>query len=167
MVGARDRRSRAPRRRSGDVLPMVRPIAEELADLHDAVLWEVEFLREAGRETLRVLLDTPGGIDAEALKEYSEELSRRLDETDAVPGEARYWLEVSSPGAERKLKTPEQFRLCRGRTVRLTFRDGRTPLVGEIVDADGDTVEVEVSEEGPVRVPLGEISQARLRVSGV
>lgn len=163
MAGAK---SRSSRRRRGVVLGAVRPVIEDLVDLHDVVLWDVEFTSETGRETLRVSVDRRGGIDAQALRDLSEDLSHRLDETDAVPGESRYWLEVTSPGAERKLRTPDQYRLCRGRLVRLTFRNGRHPVIGEIGEVEEDAVVVGAETEEPARVRFADIAQARLQIPG-
>lgn len=163
MSGAKSRSSH--RRRRG-VLETVRPVVEDLVELHGVTLWDVQFTSEAGRETLRVSVDREGGIDARSLRDVAEDLSHRLDETDAVPGESRYWLEVTSPGAERKLRTPEQYRVCRGRLVRLTFRNGRQPLVGEIAEADDDAVLLAAGEEQPTRVRFTDIAQARLQIPG-
>ncbi len=167
MAGANSqRRPRRSSRRAGAVVEAVRPLAERLASTLDVSLWDVEFAREAGRETLRVAVDRAGGVDAEELREFSERLSRELDETDAVPGDQRYWLEVTSPGAERKLHHPEQFGICAGRLVRITFRDGREPLVGEIAGADDDAVRV-IADGDESTVRYDDISQAKLLVPGV
>lgn len=144
----------------------VRPLAEDLAGRFELTLWDVEFVREAGRETLRIALDRTGGVDAEQLRDYSDALSRELDESDLVPGGKRYWLEVTSPGAERKLREPEQFRICVGRLARLTFKDGREPVVGEIASVDDDAVTLRV-EDGELRVAYETVSQARLQLPGV
>jgi len=168
MTGARSQgRPEGPRRRAGVVLAAVRPVAERVASGSGVALWDVAFEREAGRETLRVAVDRKGGIDSDGLSRFAAELSRELDASEAVPGDERYWLEVTSPGAERRLATPEQFRICSGRHVRLTFHDGRQPVEqAVIVSADDEAVEVDVPGDGPVRVSFVDIAQARLRVPG-
>lgn len=149
------------------MLGAVRPIAERLADEHRVVLWDLAFVREAGQEYLRVAIDRIDGIDAEGIRVFAEALSREIDEVDAVPGEERYILEVTSPGAERRLRGAEQFRICPGRPVRVTFKDGRAPLEGTIGDVEEESVEVQRGEGDSVRVAFVEISQARLTVPGV
>jgi ribosome maturation factor RimP len=139
---------------------------DRLAEARGLVVWDVGFRREAGRDHLTVALERSGGIDAEALTKFAESLSRELDETDAVPGDVRYILEVTSPGAERRLRTAQEFSLCAGRMARVTFKDGRNPLEGPIVDADEDGVAIE-SDQATVRIGYDEISQARLMVPGV
>lgn len=163
MTGAR--RMHAPRsgvrRRSGLVLHSVRPVAERVASELGLAVWDVDFRREAGRETLRVAVDREGGIDAESLTLFSESFSRELDMMDAVLGDGRYLLEVTSPGAERRLRTPEHFALCRGRPVRITFKDGREPVEGTLDDVSPEGIRV-----GSLNATFQEISQARLNVPG-
>jgi ribosome maturation factor RimP len=57
------------------------------------------------------------GVDLEALSDASGVLSPVLDaHPEAVPA-GRYQLEVSSPGIERTLRTPEQFRRYLGAEI--------------------------------------------------
>lgn len=149
-------------RRPAEIAAAVRPVAQSVAEDHGHVLWAVTFLRDAGRETLRVALDRVGGIGSEELALYSEQLSRELDRADVVPGESRYVLEVTSPGAERKLETPDQFRVCLGRVAKVVLDDGRT-LEGPIAAVSEHAVEIE-GEDGPVRALFEGMKSARLVV---
>jgi ribosome maturation factor RimP len=137
-------------------------VADEIASALGLVIWDLEFTRQGGRETLRVAVDRVGGIDAEGITRFAESLSRELDARNAIPGDDRYLLEVTSPGAERRLRTPEQFAVCIGRPVRITFKDGREPMAGELTGASDDGVTV-----GGTHVSYEEMSQARLNVAGV
>ena len=166
MVTATKKRRPAPsgphavRRRS---TATVRPIAESVAESHGLVLWGITFLRDAGRETLRVAVDRVGGVSADELARCSEQLSRELDRSDVVPGDARYVLEVTSPGAERKLEGAEQFR-----DVRRTRREGDAvatdaTVEGTISDVTEHAVEID-GEDGPVRALFSDIAKAQLVV---
>jgi ribosome maturation factor RimP len=75
-------------------------------------LFDVEF----GGGRLVVLADRPGGVDLDALTDATRAISAELDRVDVVPG-GRYILEVSSPGLERKLRTPAHFQRFVGSTV--------------------------------------------------
>ena len=143
----------------------MRPIAEKFASAHGLVLWNVSFSRVAGRDMLRVAADRVGGVQSGELAGLAEDLGRELDHTDAVPGDASYVLEVTSPGAERKVKGAEQFRICRGLVVRVRLQDG-TQLDGVIGDGDDEAVEIQ-TEEGARRVRYDEMERAQLRVTEV
>lgn len=145
-------------------------VPEEVADLAEAVarrrslrLWDVEMGGRPGSAVVRVYVDSEdGGVDLDTVAEVSEEISRGLDLKDPIPG--RYTLEVSSPGLERSLKTPEHFRLSVGATVvikTLEPIEGRSHRVDGVIDsADGSTAKVR-TDEGVIEIPLSNVKSAR------
>ena len=78
---------------------LVLPILEQ----KNLELVDIEYVKEGKNWFLRVYIDKDGGVDITECGEVSEQLSERLDEADPI-SEA-YFLEVSSPGVERPLKT--------------------------------------------------------------
>jgi ribosome maturation factor RimP len=94
---------------------------------------------------LRVSIDRPGGIDLDAIAQATHDVSELLDAEDLVPGE-RYTLEVSSPGVERPLRTPEHFRRYLGTTVAIKATaevEGERRIQGRLDAVDDDTVTVD------------------------
>jgi len=167
MVQTKKRQNTGSRpRKAAEVVSRVRPIAEQIAAAHGLVLWSVGFVRVAGRDTLRVAADRVGGVKSDELAVLAEDLGRQIDHADAVPGEQSYVLEVTSPGAERKLHTPEQFHVCRGLVGRVWFQDGRPPVDGVIGDASEEGVDIE-TEGGVVHVSFGDVDRAQLRVTEI
>ena len=88
-----------------------------LADL-DVTIYDIDMQAS----TLRITLDRSGGIDLDTIGEATRRISRALDLEDPIPG--RYLLEVTSPGVERALRTPEHFAAVVGAQVRLKTRPG-------------------------------------------
>ena len=108
---------------------------------------------------LSVVVDGPDGIDVDRLGTISQRLSRLLDERDAI--QSRYTLEVTSPGLERQLRTPEHFRKAVGElvAVRTTGEaaaegDRRVQATLDAVDDAGITV-------GGKHIPYDQIDRAR------
>ena len=64
---------------------------------------------------LTVFVDREGGINLDELGEATREVSAALDDIDPFPG--RYTLSVSSPGLERRLRTPEHFARAVGEKI--------------------------------------------------
>ena len=94
------------------IVQLVAPIATEL----NLELVDVEFVKEGRDYFLRVYVDLPdGGIDIEQCVQVSERLSAILDENDPI--EQNYYLEVSSPGAERPLKKDADFEKAVGKYI--------------------------------------------------
>jgi ribosome maturation factor RimP len=83
----------------------VREVVEPLVAAAELELWDVEL----GPGLVRILVDRPEGVDLDALGQVTEAISKALDERDVAP-RGRYLLEVSSPGVERTLRTPQQYR---------------------------------------------------------
>ena len=129
-------------------------------------LIEVEFAPGPGGGTLRIYIDKPPGaeqgIDVEDCADASHVLSELLDADDPLPG--RYSLEVSSPGTDRVLRTPEHFARFVESRVAVTLlapRDGRKRYTGVLRRTDGESIELEV-DNFSVSIRLAEINRARL-----
>lgn len=113
---------------------------------------------------LRLSLDRPGGIDLDAIAEVSPAISATLDQADPIPDP--YQLEVSSPGLERPLRTPEHFRRFVGSKVSVRTRpgtDGERRVSGLLDHADDTGIEVrpEGSDQAPRRIAYADIDRAR------
>lgn len=155
-------KQRPMRRRTMSALDEVRELAEAVARRRSLTLWDVSIDGGPGRSIVKVYVDGDDGVDLDTVAEVAEELSRGLDLKDPLPG--RYTLEVSSPGLERTLRSPEHFSLSVGRRVVVKTK---APLVGNsnrvegsIVDAGAEKVRLAL-EEQEVELPYEEIKAAR------
>ncbi len=140
-----------------DAEALVRPVVEgaglELAD--------VAFRTEGGRRVLRVIVDRDEPVDLETISQISEKVSRRLDLVGF--GRGRYELEVSSPGIERSLRTPAQYRRAVGGQVKIKTAapvDGSRTHTGALVAADDQFVTVHV-DGVERRIPIADVASAR------
>ncbi|HLI01095.1 MAG TPA: ribosome maturation factor RimP [Acidimicrobiales bacterium] len=91
----------------------LRAVAEPVLAAAGLELWDVE----VSHDVVRVLIERSGGVDLDALGAASEAISALLDGHDELVPDHAYHLEVSSPGLERTLRTPEHFRRYLGTTV--------------------------------------------------
>lgn len=120
---------------------------------------------QVGGGLVRVTVDRPGGVDLDGLSEINRAISAALDREDAIPG-GRYTLEVTSPGVERPLRTPEQFQRFIGSQVSVKTRpgiDGERRLAGRLAHADGSGVVITgagLPEDGR-RLAYTDIERAR------
>jgi ribosome maturation factor RimP len=135
-----------------DAEALVRPVIEgEGLDLVD-----VTFGRESGRRILRITVDRDGGVDLETISTLSGKVSRRLDLEGFEPGP--YALEVTTPGIERPLRRPQDFRRAVGQRVRVRTDEG--VLEGELRAAEDDEILI-AADEGELRVTLDEVAAAK------
>mgnify|MGYP001980016463 FL=1 len=115
-----------------------------------------------GQGLLRIYIDQDAGIDLSDCERVSRQLSVFLDVEDPLPGQ--YVLEVSSPGSDRPLRTPQHYQKFQGHeaVIRLRVpRDGRRKLTGRLLEPEGETVLLEV-EGRNWRLELTEIESAHL-----
>ncbi len=99
-------------------------VAGLLADFleeRDMMLWDQEFVKEGRDWFLRIYVDrTDGGyISTDDCEIVSNFLSEKLDESDPI--EQNYYLEVSSPGLDRVLRTREHFEMSAGKLVEVSL----------------------------------------------
>ena len=87
------------------VTALVKPILAE----HNFYLYDMEFVKEGKSWYLRVYIDKDGGITLNDCAAVSDELSEALDNVEPDPIPQAYFLEVSSPGAERPLRNEEDY----------------------------------------------------------
>ena len=123
----------------------------------------VEVVGAKKAPTIRVFIDTPGGVGFDELASAQAWINAIMDELDPFPG--AYSLEVSSPGIDRPLRTLEHFARFAGQTaVVKTSRplDGRTSFAGAIVSAEGDEVVLDVDGEH-VAIPFDGTKRAHLK----
>ena len=117
---------------------------------------DVELLavEEAGRGTLRLLIDRPDGVDLATCQRVTDLLGDLRE---------RYSLEVSSPGPRRPLSRPEHFSRFEGRLARVRTSetiDGQRNFTGTITGVAEDSVTLD--SDGPVTIPFDQVDRAHL-----
>ena len=143
---------------------LVTPILDEL----NLELVDIEYVKEGRDWFLRVFIDKETGVDIEECGLVSEKLSEKLDEVDPIP--YNYFLEVSSPGAERPLKNAKDFEKAVGKNVYIkTYEpiDGDKTFEGILTHFDGETVTVEIkikTRKKSIEIPYEKVANARLAV---
>lgn len=144
---------------------LVHPILKEM----NLELVDIEFKQEGSNWYLRVFIDKPEGVDIEECGQVSEQLSDQLDAKDPI--EFPYFLEVASPGAERPLKTQEDFKKYVGEHVYIKLYepiDQEKEFEGKLISFENDTATVEIrikTRKKQLEVPYGKIAKANLAVT--
>jgi ribosome maturation factor RimP len=144
----------------GDLLALVRKTAEAAAEQAGCELVDVEFVKEGAHWYLRVYIDKDAGISHEDCEAVNGPVSDMLDAQDPV--EQAYFLEVSSPGLERPLKTARDYGKAIGQPVEIRFYKpigGVRHLEGILRSFDGSVVTVESGTEQVVSLPVADIAK--------
>ena len=113
--------------------------------------------------TIRVYIDAEGGVSFDELARTQAWVGQLMDEIDPFPG--AYMLEVSSPGIDRPLRTPEHFERFAGETVSVKTRgplEGRSSFTGELAGFADGAVRLLV-DGAELSIPYEQIKRARLK----
>jgi ribosome maturation factor RimP len=157
----------------------IRAIAERVARSRGLEIFDIQFRREMQGWMLRIYLDKPGaavvagragsaladGVTIDDCREVSHEVGTLLDVEDTIGH--RFTLEVSSPGLDRPLRGPDDYRRfagCLAKMVLVEAVNGQKHLKGRLQGLEGDEVLVADVKGRVQRIPLGLIVRARLEV---
>ena len=131
----------------------IRALGYELVDVE---------VRTGGQGLLRIYIDQEEGINLDDCESVSRQLSALLDVEDPIRG--RYVLEVSSPGLDRPLRTPEHFQRYCDHVVRVKLNqslDGQRNFKGRLLGVEDRDIVVEVDKQ-IFRLALSERASAQL-----
>ena len=117
---------------------------------------EVLAVELSAPDRFTVFVDHSEGVDHALCARVTDVLRDYLRE---------YAVEVSSPGIERPLRTPEHFRNAVGRTVSLRTESRKKRLRAEVVGAGDTTVLVRTGDD-TIEIPYDQIVRGNLTQEG-
>lgn len=122
-------------------------------------LVEVQFRRESTGQVLRLIIDSEEGVGVEQCAAVSREVGYLLEVEDII--DQAYYLEVSSPGLDRPLKTERDFRRCKGKKIELLIKEDGTlaEKTGVVEDCENGIVSLQI-EGGLLHYPMEKIAKA-------
>lgn len=137
----------------------IRALVEPLVAASDLDLYDVELSGNGRARVVRVTCTCAGGVDIDSLTELTRRLGPLLDASVTGPFE----LEVSSPGIERALKTPEHFTGAIGETISVKYSAADTATRERVVlEAADDTGITVITDNGTtLRLAYGDVLGAR------
>ena len=126
-------------------------------------LADIEYVREGGYNFLRIYVEN---LKNETTLDDCVTLSTKIDSIIDTMIEDKFYLEVSTPGLERKLKKEKDFLRFLGRGVNMKTRSNvykRKRFEGELKDFKENIVYIKdnINDE-IVEIPLEKIKEARL-----
>ena len=139
-------------------------VAELIKDTIENIgynLYDVEYAKEGPNYYLRIYIDNQKGIDLNDCEKVINEINDVLDKADYI--KEQYFLEVSSPGVERKLRKDEHLKQNIGKQVeaKLFKKDekGNKNYIGILKSFDEETIKIETIEE--VKIERKNIAQLK------
>lgn len=110
------------------------------------VIWDVTYSKVGADYHLEITIDKDGGIDIDDCEKVHRAIDPILDECDPIEG--FYYLDVSSPGLERELRTDAHIAWAVGQRVEAKLfapLDGMKSLSGTLVSYEGGVFKIEAA----------------------
>jgi ribosome maturation factor RimP len=153
-------------RTTGDITEGIRPIVEAVASELGIEVVDVVVRRARSHYLVRIDVDRagPAGVTLDDCQQLSRLLDPRIED-DLIPGS--YVLEVSSPGIDRPITSPDDIRRNTGRRVTVVTREptgSERSIDGVLVGSANGRLRI-ATDGGEVEVPLDRVLRARQAVS--
>lgn len=112
-------------------------------------LYDVEYVKEGPEYYLRIYIDKESGIDLNDCEKVSNEINEILDKADYI--KEQYYLEVSSPGIERKLRKDKHLEqnISKNVEIKLFKKDnnGKKEYKGKLKAFNQEEIIIETDKE--------------------
>ncbi len=138
------------------ILRAVHDTAVELGYL----VYDASIIFRGENSRVIVKIDHQSGISHRDCEQYSRRLAMLLDDMKVLPN---YSLEVSSPGLDRKVRTPEEFIRFTGAPVKIVYMDDevKKTIKGEIGTVTAVGVSIS-TENGEIAIAFSKVVSANL-----
>ena len=112
-------------------------------------LYDVEYVKEGPEYYLRIYIDKESGIDLNDCEKVSNEINEILDKADYI--KEQYYLEVSSPGIERRLRKDKHLEqnISKNVEIKLFKKDnnGKKEYTGKLKAFNQEEIRIETDKE--------------------
>ncbi|MBP3579894.1 MAG: ribosome maturation factor RimP [Clostridia bacterium] len=135
-------------KKKGNIASRVHELVKETVEECGCILWDVEFVKEGSDHNLIIYIDKPEGISLDDCEMVNDAVEPILDEADPIDGS--YFLEISSPGLERELKTVQHIKAFLGERVLVKLyaaKDGKKAYDGKITAFDEEKNEITLATD--------------------
>ncbi|MBQ7906945.1 MAG: ribosome maturation factor RimP [Clostridia bacterium] len=142
-----------------NVVSLVTPLAERVAQELGYTLWDLEYVKEGTEWYLRITIDSENGITLDDCEKMSRAIDPVLDENDPIEG--NYHLEISSPGIERVIRTDMHLAWAVGQVISLSLYapiEGCKLVAGPLKSFDSEKIVLQ-DDEGELEIPRKNIAK--------
>ena len=133
-------------------------IAQKIADEFQLELVDVELVKEPTGHFLRFYIDRPEGVALDELEKFHKRILPLVERVEYD------YMEVSSPGADRPLKTERDFERAEGLAVELkTYRpvNGAKQFTGDLVGLRDGMIVIRIGEDEEISFAKKDVAIVR------
>ena len=144
-----------------DLKKEIYPLAEEVAEELGYEIVDIEFQKGSKHDLLSIFIYKKEDIDLNDCTDMSRNLEKKLDNLEIL--ENPYYLEISSPGLDRPLKTKDDYRRNIGNEVDVKLYapiDGKKEFSFVLDKYDDEYVYCKIDDE-ELSIPIKSISSMK------
>ncbi len=148
-----------------EIVARITDIARRVGGSEGIEIVDVQLLGAGRSRLLRIYIDRPQGVSHADCEFISHQVGTILDVEDVIPGDS-YTLEVSSPGVERRLATPQDFERFVGKKAKVVLREpveNQRHWEGKLAGFSDGAVALESSAGKIIHFPLDLVQKANLK----
>ena len=126
-------------------------------------LADIEYVPEGGYNYLRIYVEKPDGNTS---LDDCVELSTRIDSIADELINEKFYLEVSTPGLERRLKKPGDFTRFTGKKVKIYTKsqiEGKKTFEGKLEKFENETIFLLDSTEKVYEIPFSKLKKSHMK----
>ena len=141
----------------------VRRVVEDVLAAFPLYVVEIIVRGVKGSRAVDVYVDGDEGVAVDTLAKVNREIGFLLETEEVIEG--RYTLNVSSPGVDRPLRLPRQYKKNIGRTLRIKYMEDekRSVVQGELINAADEFVELKAKGGNTTqRVSMEDIVESKI-----
>ena len=102
-----------------DILNKITPVLEKVAHQLGLIILEINFVKESGKWHLTIYIySSDHEISHKDCEDFTNNIGEYLDQLIPI----HYYLEVSSPGTDRKLKSPLEYNIFKDKKVDIKLK---------------------------------------------
>lgn len=150
-------------KKQGNFCERIADLVREAVEECGCTLWDVDIVKEGGEKSLVIYIDREDGISLDDCEMVNDAVDPIIEEADPIKDS--YYLEISSPGLERELKTQEHIKRFIGSMVTVKLyapMDGRKQYTAQLKGLTDDGKAV-ILQEGENEIVLDRKSAAQIK----
>ena len=138
---------------------IVQPVADEM----NLYIWDIKFEKEGPDWFLKIFIDKDGGVDINDCEKFSRKIDSLIDEADPI--EHSYYLEVSSPGVDRKLIKDWHIKKYIGSKIDINFIrpiNGIKNVVATLINFENNIITISLDDNSEMSFNKKDTSSIKL-----
>jgi len=146
-----------------ELVKKVEEILSPIAQKENVEIVDIEYVREDGKNVLRIYIDTEKGVNLDLCAKMSNLFGNELDKTDPISD--NYVLEISSPGIDRILKKEKDFERFKGFKIKFTTLqaiNNQKHFNGKLVAVGNNKIVVDDLTNRIVEIEISNILRAKV-----